>query len=165
MPSCSVASCRLGGRHDVCSPQSPLQPTSAAPALILATPEPHPGPACSSLPAWPGPSSLGPVHGPQRLSAPAGRGRLWPGAMDSGDAEMNPDLAALAQSLPFSGSEMNLAGMCAHPCRLPGIEAASLNVFNSNAYARVLKRLHLYCCMIVYRMQSSHADTAGTSQT
>ena len=31
--------------------------------------------------------------------------------MDGGHGDLNPDLAALAQSLPFSGSEMNLAGM------------------------------------------------------
>lgn len=32
-------------------------------------------------------------------------------AMSGGNGDLNPDLAALAQSLPFSGSEMNLAGM------------------------------------------------------
>ena len=34
--------------------------------------------------------------------------------MDGSSEELNPDLAALAQSLPFSGSEMNLAGMVSH---------------------------------------------------
>ena len=36
----------------------------------------------------------------------------FPGlGMDTGNSDLNPDLAALAQSLPFSGSDMNLAGM------------------------------------------------------
>lgn len=61
------------------------------------------------------PSSAAPVSDASMSLQPDGH-QLYTGdfsglGMDGGNGDLNPDLAALAQSLPFSGSEMNLAGM------------------------------------------------------
>ena len=62
----------------------------------------------SSAQAVPGPdASMGMQADAHQLYA----GDFSGMGMDAGSGDLNPDLAALAQSLPFSGSEMNLAGM------------------------------------------------------
>lgn len=78
------------------------QPAAAAAAAATAG---NGFPAAAAAPAASQPSQLEPDAHQLAIGEFPGVG------MDAGGADLQGDLGGMAQSLPFSGSEMNLAGM------------------------------------------------------